>query len=101
MKMLNRIVASIALFGMTSSLLAVTGQLQAKPNPKYAVIDMQAVILNVSEGKKARDNLKKEIDAKEKELMKEKTELDKLNEEWKSQAALLSEAARLKKQQEF
>lgn len=102
MKMLNPLVATMVLFSMTSTLLAVTGQVQAKPNSaKYGVIDMQAVILNVSEGKDARDKLKGEIEAKEKELMKEKQELDKLNEEWKSQAALLSEAARLKKQQEF
>jgi len=89
------------MFGITSSILAVTGDLQAKPTPKHGVIDMQAVILNVDEGKKARADLEKEIKAKENEFQKEKEELDKLNQEWKSQAALLSEAARLKKQQDF
>jgi outer membrane protein len=89
------------LFGFTTSLLAVTGQVQAKPTAKYGVIDMQAVILNVGEGKKARAELEKEIKGKEGEFQKEKEELDKLNQEWKSQAALLSESARLKKQQDF
>ncbi|NRA66482.1 MAG: OmpH family outer membrane protein [Pseudobacteriovorax sp.] len=62
---------------------------------------MQAVILNVDEGKQARADLEKEIKGKEAELMKKKAELDKLNKNWKDQAALLSEEARLKKQQEF
>lgn len=68
---------------------------------KYAVVDMQKVILSVAEGKTARANLEKEIKNKEKELKKQKQELDKLNKAWKEQAPLLSESARLKKQQEF
>ena len=60
---------------------------------RYAVVDMQAVILNVDEGKK--------IKAKEKELLGRKQELDKMNKDWKEQAPLLSEQARMKKQQEF
>jgi outer membrane protein len=73
----------------------------AKETSRYAVVDMQAVILNVPEGKEARAKLEKEIKDKEKELQAAKAELDKMNNEWKSQAAVLSEAARAKKQQEF
>ena len=72
-----------------------------KTSARYAVVDMQSVILNVSEGKEAREKLEKEIKEKEKELTKAKEELDKMNGEWKTQAPLLSESARLKKQQEF
>lgn len=68
---------------------------------KYAVVDMQTVILNVSEGKAARKKLEVQIKAKEKSLQKEKEALDKMNKDWKSQAPLLSESARFKKQQEF
>jgi outer membrane protein len=68
---------------------------------KYGVVDMQVVILSVAEGKAARANLEKEIKAKEKELLKEKEQLDKMNSEWKEQSPLLSEQARMKKQQEF
>jgi outer membrane protein len=68
---------------------------------KYGVLDMQAVILNVEEGKSARAKLEKEIKAKEAEFQKEKQALDKMNEEWKSQVAMLSEQARMEKQQEF
>ena len=72
-----------------------------KATARYAVVDMQSVILNVNEGKEARAKLEKEIKEKEAELTKSKEELDKMNNEWKTQAPLLSEAARLKKQQEF
>ena len=68
---------------------------------KYAVVDMQAVILNVEEGKVARTDLEKEIKDKEKELQKQKEELDKMNDEWKSKASLLSEEARMNKQKDF
>ena len=68
---------------------------------KFGVVDMQQVILTVEEGKAARAQLESEIKAKEAELGKQKEELDKLNNEWKNQAALLSEDARMKKQQEF
>ena len=68
---------------------------------KIGVVDMQRIILSVQEGKTARENLQKEIQAKEGELRKQKEELDKLNGEWKSQMALLSEDARLRKQTEF
>lgn len=96
-----RLVLVVALSGLTSSLIAVTAQVQAKDNSKFAVIDMQAVILNVDEGKAARSELEAEIKKKEAEFAKQKAELDKMNEEWKGQAAVLSESARMKKQQEF
>lgn len=70
-------------------------------SPKFAHIDMQAIILNVEDGKAARGKLEKEIKAKEKQLLKKKKELDKMNEEWKNQMALLSEQARIAKQKEF
>lgn len=68
---------------------------------KYGVIDMQAVILNVEEGKSARADLEKKIKAKEAEFNKRRDELDKMNKDWQSQSALMSEEARLNKQKEF
>ena len=68
---------------------------------KFGVVDMQQVIVSVEEGKAARSQLEAEIKSKEGELCKQKEELDKMNNEWKNQAALLSEDARMKKQQEF
>lgn len=85
------------------SLSANNGQAVAKPDGKsrYAVVDMQRVILSVEEGKKARADLEKEIKGKEKDLLKKKEELDKMNKDWREQSPLLSEEAKRKKQQEF
>jgi outer membrane protein len=62
---------------------------------------MQAVILNVEEGKAARAELEKKIKAKEAEFNKRRDELDKMNKDWQGQSALMSEEARLNKQKEF
>ncbi len=84
---------------------ARTSPAQAVATPgaggKYAVVDMQAVSLNVDEGKNARADLEKQIKAKEKDLLKKKEELDKMNQEWEKQAPLLNEQARMGKQKEF
>ncbi len=68
---------------------------------KFGIIDMQAVILNVQEGKDARAALEKEIKGKEGEFTKRREELDKMNKDWQGQAALMSEEARMSKQKEF
>ncbi len=68
---------------------------------KVGIIDMQAVILNVQEGKDARAALEKDIKAKEGEFTKRREELDKMNKDWQGQAALMSEEARMNKQKEF
>ena len=87
--------------GYASSLIAVTSPGHAKTNGRFGLINMQQVILTVEEGKAARSRLEKQIKSKETELLDQKKILDKMNKEWKSQAALLSESARMKKQQEF
>jgi outer membrane protein len=97
----RNVLALFAYFSFASTVVAVTGQGEARAASKYGLINMQAVILNVEEGKQARARLEKEIEKKEKELADQKKELDKMNEEWKGQAALLSENARMQKQQEF
>ena len=68
---------------------------------RFGIFDMQKLILTVEDGKEARGALEKEIKTKEDEFRKKKEELDKLNKDWKDQAPLLSEDARMKKQQDF
>ncbi len=81
--------------------LMMIGKPLVAAEPTYGVVNMQQVILTVSEGKAARKSLEKEIKAKEKELLSSKKELDKLNADWKKQSALLSESARVAKQKAF
>jgi len=89
--------------GLAFLILAVTGvaKADAAGSGKFGVVDMQQVILSVDEGKQARAQLENEIKAKQADLQKQKADLDKMNKEWKNQAALLSEDARMKKQQDF
>lgn len=91
MKRFKLILALLGAFTLSSRALAA----------KYGIIDMQAVILNVAEGKAARADLEKKIKAKESELNKKRDELDKMNKDFQSQSALISEEARLNKQKEF
>lgn len=86
----------MALPGLTSYSVAIAAEA-----PRFGVVDMQRVILSVDEGKKARQTLEAEIKGKETELLNQKKELDQMNEDWKKQAALLSEQARMDKQKEF
>ena len=74
---------------------------QTNKRRRFGVVDMQQVILAVEEGKQARQKLEREIKAKEKLLKQSRTELEQLNKELQSQAALLSDAAKFKKQQKF
>lgn len=67
----------------------------------FGIVDIQKVILSVEEGKAARSDLEKDIKAKEKEFLSQKKDLDKMNQDWKAQAALMSEDARREKQVEF
>lgn len=73
----------------------------AKNETSYGLLDMQRVILSVDEGKKARTELEKKIKVKEEEMLGKKKELDKLNEDWKQQSAIMSEDARTRKQKDF
>jgi outer membrane protein len=98
---LMKLVKSVACGTVLFAVMAMRAEANAIPAGKYGVVDMQQVILTVEEGKAARAQLETEIKTKEAELNKQKQELDKMNKDWKDQAALLSEDARMKKQQEF
>lgn len=82
-------------------LLSFVSSTSFSSNVKIGVVDIQKVILSVSDGKLARENLQKKIKAKEFELKKKKDELDKMNQNWKKRAALMSEEAKMKAQNEF
>lgn len=86
------------ILGVISAVVLLSSQALAA---KYGIIDMQAVIMNVAEGKAARADLEKKIKSKEVEFNKKREELDKMNKEFQSQSALISEEARINKQKDF
>lgn len=92
-----------ALLGGAGSLVAVTAASQgnAAGAPKYAILDMQSVILSVEEGRVARSALEKEFEAKKEEVKKNFEELETMRKDWESKQALLSDQAKMKMQNEF
>ncbi|OFZ76249.1 MAG: hypothetical protein A3K03_02205 [Bdellovibrionales bacterium RIFOXYD1_FULL_44_7] len=68
---------------------------------KIATVDMQKALQTVEAGKKARSLLEKEFNAKKKELQKEENSLKKMGEDFKKQSLVLSDEARIKKQNEI
>ncbi len=68
---------------------------------KLAVVDMQKALQTVDAGKKAKAQLEKEFNSKKKDLQAEEAALKKMIEEFKKQQLVLSDDARMKKQQEI
>jgi outer membrane protein len=68
---------------------------------KIAVVDMQKALQSVDEGKKAKSQLETEFNAKKKQLQTEESNLRKMTEDFKKQAAVMSDEARARKQGEI
>lgn len=62
-------------------------------------VDIQKILVSVKEGKKVRDQLKKEFEKKQGELKKEEDKIRKMQEDFKKQSLVLNDKAKLKKQQ--
>ncbi len=84
------IILGLGLFLATSAMAAKNG-----------VVNMQQVILTVKEGKAERAKLEKEIQKKQGEFTKRKTELDEMNKKWQANAALMNADTKMKEQQKF
>ena len=67
---------------------------QTKTTKKYAVVDMQSIIMNVAEGKEAKSKLEAEIKEKEGKLAEQKKELEEINKNWQQQAPSARQASR-------
>ena len=84
-----RIAFVVTALGCASSLVAVTASTVSNAQgakPRYAILDMQAVILSVDEGRQARKKLEKEIEKKKASLKKDHQELEKLRKDWESKS---------------
>jgi outer membrane protein len=73
----------------------------ADDTTKIATVDMQKALQSVDEGKKAKSQLETEFNAKKKQLSAEETSLRKITEDFKKQAAVMSDEARARKQGEI
>lgn len=68
---------------------------------KVALVDLQRALQTVDSGKKARATLEKEFNEKKKKLEAEEESIKKMGEEFKKQSLVLSEEAKIKKQNEL
>jgi outer membrane protein len=83
-------------------MLAGTGaRAVAAEDFKLAVVDMQKALQTVDAGKKAKAQLEKEFNSRKKDLQAEEATLKKMIEEFKKQQLVMSDDARMKKQQEI
>jgi outer membrane protein len=84
-----------------SMVLAAGGKSVRADEFKMAVVDMQRALQTVDAGKKAKAQLEKDFNAKKKDLQSEEASLKKMIEEFKKQQLVMSDEARMKKQQEI
>ncbi|MFH1017455.1 MAG: OmpH family outer membrane protein [Pseudomonadota bacterium] len=68
---------------------------------KLAVVDVQRVLDTIEEGKKARDQFKREMDNKKTEVEKKQAELKKLSDSFDKQKMILSPSALEDKRKEM
>ncbi|MCG5056362.1 MAG: OmpH family outer membrane protein [Myxococcales bacterium] len=86
--------------GLTAS-LGVCGTAQAEEPVKIAYVDMQRALLEVEDGRRAREELKKTLEKKQKELDERQQELMKAGDDLKKKRTLLPEDKRLEKEAEL
>jgi len=84
--------------GLLVSSLLVSGQAFALVLGK---VDVQKVLVSVDQGKKVRDQLKKEFDTKQNEIKKEEDKIRKLQQDFEKQSAVMNDKAKGKKQKEI
>jgi len=86
---------------LVASLLAVYASASAAKAQKIGYVDVQRAIQETEEGKAARNRLKGEFEQRRAQIDKKSQDLEKLQQEYDKQQAVLSDDAKKKKQEEF
>ncbi len=68
---------------------------------KIGIVNIGKIIDTVNEGKSVNDTLKKSFDSKQAQLKKEEEKIKKLQEDYKKQSMVLTDAAKAKKENEM
>jgi outer membrane protein len=84
-----------------ASLLAVSASGFAAKAQKIGYVDVQRAIQETEEGKAARNRLKGEFEQRRAQIDKKSQDLEKMQQEYDKQQAVLSDDAKKKKQEEF
>lgn len=94
-------IRSVKMLLVATTLLLGTPVAGAQENIKIAYVDMQRALLEVEDGRRAREELKKTLDKKQKELDERQQELMKAGEDLKKKRTLLPEDTRMQKEAEL
>ena len=81
--------------------LAVLFSLNLSAAPLIGKVDVQKVLLSISEGKAVREKLKKAFEEKQQILQKDQEEIKKGEEDLKKQGLVLNDKAKDKKEKEL
>jgi outer membrane protein len=84
-----------------ASLLAASASAFAAKAQKIGYVDVQRAIQETEEGKAARNRLKGEFEQRRAQIDKKSQDLEKMQQEYDKQQAVLSDDAKKKKQEEF
>ncbi len=82
-------------------LLALTLSIPSMANTKVGLVNIQKIIVSVKEGKTINKTLEKSFNSKKKLIKKEEQKIMKMQEQFKKQDAVLSNAAKAKKSAEI
>ncbi|MBU4484388.1 OmpH family outer membrane protein [bacterium] len=101
MKKLTTLLVATLIFLLPLTALSAKAKGDAGSEIKIGYVDIQKALDTVEDGKKAKDQLKKEFETKKKKIDKMKTEAEKLQGELEKQKLILSNEALQTKQQEL
>lgn len=83
------------------ALIVLMGSFSALAETKIGVVNIQKVITSINEGKSVMTTLEKSFKAKQAELKKEEDGIKKLQQDYQKQSLVLSDAAKVKKEDEI
>jgi outer membrane protein len=83
------------------AVLAVAAPRASRAEAKIGYVNLQEAVTTVDEGKAARDQLKKEFDAKQKMLDDKQNELKRMKDDLDKQMVVMSEETKREKAMEF
>jgi Skp family chaperone for outer membrane proteins len=99
MRVFLRCFYSFALFALFA--LNIYAAQPAKSKGKLVIFQMQRVFEQSKRGQQLRNKMQEDAEQQQKELIKQKQEIEKLDKELKEKQVLLSEEAKVRRQQEL
>ncbi|WP_181198378.1 OmpH family outer membrane protein [Enhygromyxa salina] len=91
----------LAVFGATMTLAPAPAEAAVPETKKLALVDLQRVLMETTQGKSAKKNLEKAVAKSSAKLERKAADLQKQYEDLQAKAAMLSESELMRRQQEL